>query len=171
MRIFRSKLEVVEKNEAHDRFDPVTEADRSAEMAMRALINRNYPDHGIVGEEFGGENTGAEYVWILDPIDGTSWSFRVTGVTTTTTTTSTSTTLAPPVIVDMDSDVTLYAILTPTGSVLPLYSTNLGLVPIEWLSISAYTNTIVDLTNIIIEFEPPETNVPAVFYHLRQTSY
>ena len=52
-------------------FDPVTEADRAAETAMRRLINRHFPQHGIVGEEFGGERTDAEYVWVLDPIDGT----------------------------------------------------------------------------------------------------
>ncbi len=54
-----------------DRFDPVTVADRAAEQAMRALINRHYPSHGIVGEEFGSENSDAEFVWVLDPIDGT----------------------------------------------------------------------------------------------------
>lgn len=52
-------------------FDPVTEADRAAERAIRARINAVYPDHGIIGEEYGEENTTAEYVWILDPIDGT----------------------------------------------------------------------------------------------------
>ena len=38
---------------------------------MRALIKRNFPEHGIVGEEYGNERTDAEYVWVLDPIDGT----------------------------------------------------------------------------------------------------
>lgn len=52
-------------------FDPVTEADRQAEKAIRALINAHYPDHGILGEEFGPENIDAEYVWVIDPIDGT----------------------------------------------------------------------------------------------------
>jgi fructose-1,6-bisphosphatase/inositol monophosphatase family enzyme len=52
-------------------FDPVTEADRAGEATMRQLIKRSFPTHGIVGEEFGSENTDAEYVWILDPIDGT----------------------------------------------------------------------------------------------------
>ena len=52
-------------------FDPVTEADRAAERALRALIKRCYPEHGIIGEEYGEENTDAEYVWVLDPIDGT----------------------------------------------------------------------------------------------------
>ena len=52
-------------------FDPVTEADRGAERAIRAAIKAAFPDHGIIGEEYGAENADAEYVWILDPIDGT----------------------------------------------------------------------------------------------------
>src|SRR5215203_2471846 len=52
-------------------FDPVTEADRAGEVAMRHLIKRSFPTHGIVGEEFGAERQDAEYVWVLDPIDGT----------------------------------------------------------------------------------------------------
>ncbi len=52
-------------------FDPVTEADRAAELAMRRLIVASFPDHGIVGEEFGTERGDAELVWVLDPIDGT----------------------------------------------------------------------------------------------------
>ena len=58
-------------NKEVDRFDPVTAADRAAEQAMRALINRHYPAHGIIGEELGAENADAEFVWVLDPIDGT----------------------------------------------------------------------------------------------------
>jgi histidinol phosphatase-like enzyme (inositol monophosphatase family) len=50
---------------------PVTEADRGAEELMRGLIAKRYPDHGIIGEEFGFERTDAEFVWVLDPIDGT----------------------------------------------------------------------------------------------------
>ena len=38
---------------------------------MRALIRKNFPDHGILGEEYGTERGDAEYVWVLDPIDGT----------------------------------------------------------------------------------------------------
>ncbi|AMJ61699.1 histidinol-phosphatase [Bosea sp. PAMC 26642] len=52
-------------------FDPVTEADRAGENVMRHLIKRSFPAHGVLGEEFGSENTDAEYVWVLDPIDGT----------------------------------------------------------------------------------------------------
>jgi myo-inositol-1(or 4)-monophosphatase len=70
--VFRSDLSVSTKTVKNDgRFDPVTDADRRAELAMRTLINGEYPDHGILGEEFGPENIGAEYVWVLDPIDGT----------------------------------------------------------------------------------------------------
>lgn len=50
---------------------PVTEADRKAEEVMRAMIHRHHPAHGIIGEEFGNENAEAEFVWVLDPIDGT----------------------------------------------------------------------------------------------------
>ena len=67
---FRTALSVDNKSQA-GAFDPVTEADRAAETAMRALIARTFPQHGIVGEEHGGERTDAEYVWVLDPIDGT----------------------------------------------------------------------------------------------------
>ena len=50
---------------------PVTEIDRKVERALRAEINRLHPNHGIIGEEYGPENTDREWVWILDPIDGT----------------------------------------------------------------------------------------------------
>ncbi len=50
---------------------PVTLADREAELVMRRWIERQFPTHGIVGEEFGAERREAEFVWILDPIDGT----------------------------------------------------------------------------------------------------
>ena len=49
----------------------VTAADRGAEELMRAAIARRFPDHGVIGEEFGTSNPGAEWVWVLDPIDGT----------------------------------------------------------------------------------------------------
>jgi myo-inositol-1(or 4)-monophosphatase len=67
---FRTALSVENKSRGAN-FDPVTEADRAAETAMRTLIRRNFPDHGIVGEEFGNERIDAEFVWVLDPIDGT----------------------------------------------------------------------------------------------------
>jgi histidinol phosphatase-like enzyme (inositol monophosphatase family) len=50
---------------------PVTAADTGAEELMRGLIRTRFPGHGIVGEEAGSENAGAEFVWVLDPIDGT----------------------------------------------------------------------------------------------------
>ncbi len=50
---------------------PVTLADRGAEQLLRELIAKKFPDHGIVGEEFGNERADAEWVWVLDPIDGT----------------------------------------------------------------------------------------------------
>lgn len=50
---------------------PVTIADREAERVMRALIEERFPEHGIAGEEFGKVRADAEFVWSLDPIDGT----------------------------------------------------------------------------------------------------
>ena len=50
---------------------PVTEADRGAEQLMRKMIAERYPEHGIIAEEFGNEREDAEFVWVLDPIDGT----------------------------------------------------------------------------------------------------
>ena len=64
---FRSGLAIDAK--ADD--SPVTIADRETEKTMRAMINTRYPDHGILGEEYGSENLDAEFVWVLDPIDGT----------------------------------------------------------------------------------------------------
>jgi myo-inositol-1(or 4)-monophosphatase len=67
---FRSAIGVENKSRSGG-FDPVTAADRAAESAMRALIRQTFPSHGILGEEYGSERTDAEYVWVLDPIDGT----------------------------------------------------------------------------------------------------
>jgi len=67
---FRTALHADDKN-AGGMFDPVTEADRAAEAAMRHLIHATFPHHGIIGEEFGPVHSDAEYVWVLDPIDGT----------------------------------------------------------------------------------------------------
>src|SRR5512143_4339599 len=66
---FRTALAI--ENKKAGGFDPVTAADRAAENAMRALIRKNFPGHGIVGEEYGEERGDAEYVGGLDPIDGT----------------------------------------------------------------------------------------------------
>jgi len=67
---FRTSIAAEDKSRG-GAFDPVTEADRASEAVMRQLIKRTFPTHGIVGEEFGSEGTDAEYVWVLDPIDGT----------------------------------------------------------------------------------------------------
>src|SRR5258707_12487618 len=67
---FRTALNVRDKG-CPGAFDPVTAADHAAETVMRALIRRQFPDNGIVGEEYGEERVDAEYVWFLDPIDGT----------------------------------------------------------------------------------------------------
>jgi myo-inositol-1(or 4)-monophosphatase len=66
---FRTSLTV--ENKKVGGFDPVTAADRAAENAMRAMIRKSFPGHGIIGEEYGDERADAEYVWALDPIDGT----------------------------------------------------------------------------------------------------
>jgi inositol-phosphate phosphatase/L-galactose 1-phosphate phosphatase/histidinol-phosphatase len=66
-RYFRQKIAVDDKADA----SPVTIADREAEQAMRALIETEFPADGIFGEEFGTVREGAEWVWVLDPIDGT----------------------------------------------------------------------------------------------------
>jgi histidinol phosphatase-like enzyme (inositol monophosphatase family) len=64
---FRSQFAIDDKAD----LTPVTVADRAAETAMRDLIEKHYPEHGVVGEEFPPVRADAEYVWILDPIDGT----------------------------------------------------------------------------------------------------
>lgn len=67
---FRSDIGHEDKGGAAG-FDPVTEADKQAEAAIRRLIAARYPDHGVIGEEYGEDRPGAEHVWVLDPIDGT----------------------------------------------------------------------------------------------------
>src|SRR5215510_3734363 len=67
---FRTALSIEDKGR-HGGFDPVTAADHAAEKAMRTLIRRTFPDLGIIGEEYGKERPDSEYVWVLDPIDGT----------------------------------------------------------------------------------------------------
>lgn len=66
-RYFRGTLAVDTKADE----SPVTLADREAEAAMRALLAEAVPEHGVVGEEHGTERGDAEFVWVLDPIDGT----------------------------------------------------------------------------------------------------
>lgn len=67
---FRSSLAAQDKSRG-GAFDPVTEADKAAELAMRRMIAAQFPDHGILGEEFGREARDSLYEWVLDPIDGT----------------------------------------------------------------------------------------------------
>jgi inositol-phosphate phosphatase / L-galactose 1-phosphate phosphatase / histidinol-phosphatase len=64
---FRTQVAIDDKSDA----SPVTIADRDAETAMRRLLASQVPQHGVFGEEHGAERTDAEYVWVLDPIDGT----------------------------------------------------------------------------------------------------
>ncbi|MEZ5935232.1 MAG: histidinol-phosphatase [Alphaproteobacteria bacterium] len=64
---FRQKIAIDQKPDD----SPVTIADREAEQAMRALIEQVWPDHGIEGEEFNAVRLDADYVWHIDPIDGT----------------------------------------------------------------------------------------------------
>ena len=66
-RYFRTPVTVDDKADQ----SPVTIADREAETAMRALLTKHVPQHGVFGEEHGAVRTDAEYVWVLDPIDGT----------------------------------------------------------------------------------------------------
>ncbi|MCA1243678.1 histidinol-phosphatase [Stappia stellulata] len=66
---FRAALSI--DNKLDGGFDPVTIADRAAEAAIREIIEADYPEHGILGEEHGNVRLDAEHVWVLDPIDGT----------------------------------------------------------------------------------------------------
>lgn len=66
-RYFRTVVSVESKSD----FSPVTIADKLAEEKMREIIAKEFPRHGIIGEEFGNHNSDAEFVWVLDPIDGT----------------------------------------------------------------------------------------------------
>lgn len=70
MPYFRSALAATDKS-AGGIFDPVTEADRGSEKVMREMIAAAFPDHGVIGEEFGSHKAEARHVWVLDPIDGT----------------------------------------------------------------------------------------------------
>lgn len=67
---FRGAYEETDKG-GPGAFDPVTQADHEAEAAIRRLIAARYPDHGVIGEEYGEDRPDADHVWILDPIDGT----------------------------------------------------------------------------------------------------
>lgn len=58
-------------NKAETGFDPVTEADRAAERAMRAILSERRPEDAILGEEYGHQPGSSGLTWVLDPIDGT----------------------------------------------------------------------------------------------------
>jgi histidinol phosphatase-like enzyme (inositol monophosphatase family) len=66
--LFRTPLAIDNKYTVG--FDPVTEADRGAETAIRAVIAQHFPDHAIIGEEWGSSGE-SPYTWIIDPVDGT----------------------------------------------------------------------------------------------------
>ncbi len=67
LKYFRKEINVEMKEDE----SPVTIADKSTEEILREIIMKEYPEHGILGEEFENHNSGAEYTWVLDPIDGT----------------------------------------------------------------------------------------------------
>jgi inositol-phosphate phosphatase/L-galactose 1-phosphate phosphatase/histidinol-phosphatase len=66
-KFYRAEMNIDKKSDA----SPVTQADRDIETLMRQMITEKYPDHGIWGEEHGQDRIDAEWVWVLDPIDGT----------------------------------------------------------------------------------------------------
>jgi myo-inositol-1(or 4)-monophosphatase len=67
---FRKTLTVTDKGGAAG-FDPVTAADQAAERAILKVLARSFPDHGVIGEEYGSVRPDARYRWVIDPIDGT----------------------------------------------------------------------------------------------------
>ena len=70
--LFRAEHGLEDKGAAKGQgFDPVTLADRGAEAAIRRLIANRHPHHGVIGEEYGEDRPDAEFVWVLDPVDGT----------------------------------------------------------------------------------------------------
>lgn len=66
---FRTPLAI--ENKWSTGFDPVTAADKDAEIAVRAVIAERFPDHGIIGEEWDPKDSSGDFDWIIDPIDGT----------------------------------------------------------------------------------------------------
>jgi histidinol phosphatase-like enzyme (inositol monophosphatase family) len=64
---FRTNIKIENKND----LSPVTIADKNTEKMMRKMIMKDFPDHGIIGEEYGEYNPKAVYKWVIDPIDGT----------------------------------------------------------------------------------------------------
>ena len=68
--LFRGAHGIENKSGKGD-YDPVTAADKGAEAEIRRLIAQRYPHHGVIGEEYGEDRPDAEFVWVLDPVDGT----------------------------------------------------------------------------------------------------
>ena len=68
--LFRAE-HALENKAGAGQFDPVTAADKGAEAAIRQLIAAHHPSHGVIGEEYGEDRPDAEFVWVLDPVDGT----------------------------------------------------------------------------------------------------
>ncbi len=52
-------------------YDPVTSADKAFEKFIRREINKKFPTHQVIGEEFGYKKSKSDYSWVIDPIDGT----------------------------------------------------------------------------------------------------
>ena len=67
MEYFRTSLSIDNKSDE----SPVTIADKNTELHIRSMIEKKYPNHGILGEEFDSINPEAEFIWVIDPIDGT----------------------------------------------------------------------------------------------------
>lgn len=67
LKYFRTDMKLEDKNDK----TPVTIADREIEKMMREYLMQNYPEHGVIGEEYGSFQEDAEFVWVIDPIDGT----------------------------------------------------------------------------------------------------
>ena len=67
MKYFRKTLKIQNKDDE----SPVTIADKETEQIIREQIRKNYPNHGILGEEYEDENLDSEFIWVIDPIDGT----------------------------------------------------------------------------------------------------
>jgi histidinol-phosphatase len=79
LRYYHGSFEVETKSDR----TPVTVADREAEQAIRAVLRADWPEHGIYGEEFGSDSPDAEYLWLVDPIDGTKGFVRGYGMFST----------------------------------------------------------------------------------------
>lgn len=73
---YRNNIKIEEKEEASNPKDRVLEsivtiADKEIEKELRDIVEQNFKDHGIIGEEYPNKNEDADYVWVFDPIDGT----------------------------------------------------------------------------------------------------